>query len=94
MKQHARDRVSVLGIGPTACVACCAGPILALLGGVSLAGLASTLVIGTGGLAIAVLALIALLVVRRHRAADRMATSSPVLVATPTRRPAPPRSTP
>ncbi len=74
MKQRSKDSVSVVGIGAAACVACCAGPILALLGGVSLAGLASTLVIGLGGLAIAAVALIALLIVRRHRAADPMAT--------------------
>jgi hypothetical protein len=30
-----------------ACVACCAGPILAILGGLSLAGLASTLLSGS-----------------------------------------------
>src|SRR5436190_1383435 len=32
----------MLGIGAAACAACCVGPILALLGGLSLAGFAAT----------------------------------------------------
>ena len=71
MKQARKDGLSVLGIGAAACVACCAGPILAFLGGVSLAGLASTVFIGTAGFVIAAVALAALLVVRRRRNAVR-----------------------
>ncbi len=37
-----KDRFSVLGLGVAACAACCAGPILAFLGGLGVAGLAST----------------------------------------------------
>ena len=57
-----------IGIGLVACVACCAGPILAILGGISVAGLASTTVIGSAGLVISALAAIAYIVVRRRRA--------------------------
>jgi hypothetical protein len=64
-----KDGLSILGIGAAACVACCAGPILAFLGGLGIAGLASTLLIGTAGLLIAAAAGIALVVVRRRRRA-------------------------
>ncbi len=68
--RRTNDSLRVLGIGAAACVACCAGPLLAFLGGLGVAGLASTLVIGTGGFLIAAVALIALLLVlRRHRTA-------------------------
>lgn len=59
--------VNVLGLGVAACAACCAGPILALLGGASLAGLASTWAIGGAGLVIAAFAALAYLAVRRRR---------------------------
>lgn len=62
-----RDGIGLVGMGVVACVACCAGPILALLGGLTIAGLASTLVIGVAGLAIAAVAAAAWLTVRRRR---------------------------
>lgn len=58
--------VSVLGLGAAACAACCAGPILAWLGGASLLGLASTWVIGGAGVVIAAFAGLAYLGVRRR----------------------------
>lgn len=61
------DGVSVVGLAAAACVACCAGPILAFLGALSLAGLASTWFIGGAGLTIAAGAAIAFLIVRRRR---------------------------
>lgn len=75
-----------LGIGAAACVGCCAGPILAFLGGVGLIGAASTTVIGSAGLLIAAAAWMVLLVVRRRRRASSCAVSpvEPVPVATPT----------
>lgn len=83
-----RQGFSIVGIGAAACVACCAGPILALLGGMSLAGLASTLVIGTAGVVIAVTALAGILGVRRRRVTAACQTTSPdpVAVATPSRK--------
>ena len=51
MKQE-QGRLQHLGLGAAACVACCAGPILAFLGGLGIAGLASTLLIGAAGLLI------------------------------------------
>ncbi len=58
-----RDGFGLVGLGVVACVACCAGPILALLGGLTIAGLASTLVIGVAGLAVAVMSAVAWLAV-------------------------------
>lgn len=66
----------VLGLGVAVCAACCAGPILALLGGASVAGLASTWVIGAAGLVIAALAALAYLAVRRRRTASACVTDA------------------
>lgn len=79
---------SIIGIGVVTCVACCAVPIVAFLGGLSIAGLASTLVIGIGGLLITSLALVALVIVRRRRAANTCQTTAPkpVAVAAPIRK--------
>jgi hypothetical protein len=79
---------SLLGIGAAACAACCAGPILAFLGGLSLAGLASTLVFGTVGLVVAVGAAVAALFVlrRRRRSASCGIDQAPVPLAPPSRR--------
>jgi hypothetical protein len=66
-RRPSENRFGVLSIAVAACVACCVGPILALLGGLSLAGLASTVVIGSAGVVIALVAGIALVAVRRRR---------------------------
>ena len=89
MMQARKDGLGVLGMGAAACVACCAGPVLAILGGLSLAGLASTLLIGTAGLVIAAVALAALLVARRRRNDCPVSDASlaPVAPHSPTRRP-------
>ena len=63
----ATNGLSILGLGAAACVACCAGPILAFLGGLSIAGLASTWLIGGTGLVIATAAAVGFLLVRRRR---------------------------
>jgi hypothetical protein len=83
-----RKGLSVVGMGAAACVACCASPILAIIGGLSLAGLASTLLIGTAGLVIAVAAVAALLVIGRRPTDCLVSDDSPAPVAAPTRRPA------
>ena len=69
---------SVFGIGAAACVACCAGPVLAVLGDLSLPGLASTLGIDAAGLvAAAAFALAAFLVIPRRRAQAACQTTPP-----------------
>ena len=92
MSSSKKDGFGVLGIGAAACVACCAGPVLALLGGLSLAGIASTLFIGAAGLVIAAAAAAGVLLVRRRQADSACAAdpAEPVPVGAPTRKiPAP-----
>ncbi len=57
----------MIGLAAAACIACCIGPIVGVLGGVAAAGLVSTLWIGLVGIAIAAAALTALVVIRRRR---------------------------
>lgn len=67
-----QEGFSLLGIGAVACIACCAGPILGVLGGLSLAGLAST-ALRAAGLVVAVAAGGAWLWVGwKRRAAERI----------------------
>ena len=60
------DGVRIVGLAAVVCLACCAGPILAFLGALSLAGLASTWLIGGTGVLIAAGAAISFLLVRRR----------------------------
>lgn len=62
-----RRGIRVLGLGALACLGCCAGPVLAFLGGLSIAGVASTAIIGSVGLVVAVAAAGGYLTVRRRR---------------------------
>jgi purine-cytosine permease-like protein len=66
-KRTAKDGLGILSFGAAACVACCAGPILAFLGGVTVAGIASTWLIGGLGLAISAVAVIGYFIVRRRQ---------------------------
>lgn len=80
-----RQGIGLIGVGAAACVACCAGPILAFLGGLTIAGVASSLVIGVAGLAFAAIAGSAWLIVKR-RGRNRCAatpTDDPVSLGTP-----------
>lgn len=81
-----RQGLSFLGLGAAACVACCIGPIVAFLGGLSLAGFASTVWLGGGGLAVGVAAAAGWLVLRRRRRDGCAVESGPIRVAAPTRR--------
>ena len=83
MRSRSRDGPSLLGIA-AACVACCIGLILALLGAVGLAGLAATLFVGAAGLLITGAAVVAVLMVRRRRATCAPDRDQPVAVAAPT----------
>jgi len=62
-----KEGFGLLGVGVVACLACCAGPILGVLGGISVAGLASTTFIGWAGLVVAALAASAWLIISRRR---------------------------
>ena len=74
-KSTAKDGLGIIGFGAAACVACCAGPILAFLGGISVAGIASTWFIGIGGLLIAAVALAGFFVLRGGRRHSACTTS-------------------
>ena len=45
---------SIIGIAAVACIACCIGPFLAVLGAVAALGLVSTILIGAAGLLAAI----------------------------------------
>jgi hypothetical protein len=76
------DRARLLGFGAAACAACCAGPVLAFLGGLTLAGLASAVFVGGAGLVVATVAAAAFVVAVRRP--GRTASHEPVRVAMPT----------
>lgn len=72
-----------IGATGLACVACCIGPIVALLGAISAATIAGVLLVGAGGSAIGLLAIPAL--VHRRRRRNRLAGKArPVPVPSPT----------
>ncbi len=83
MTRAENDGLSIVGIGAAACVACCAGPILAFFGGLGIAGLASTLLIDSLGLVVVAGAVVGFVVTRRRRRSACAAV--PVDVAAPTR---------
>ena len=70
-----KDGFSVVGLGVAACVACCAGPVLTVLGGLGIAGIASTWLIGGFGLLIAAVVGLACIAVHRRRTATACATA-------------------
>ena len=57
----------MITLAAAACVACCIGPIIGLLGAVAAAGILSTIWTGLLGVAIAVGAITATVIVRRRR---------------------------
>ena len=88
MKKTTTDGFSILGIG-AAGLACCAGPILAFLGGVGIAGLASTVLIGASGLIVTAAAVAAFIAMRRRRVTCAAPDEGPVPVTISTRAPMP-----
>lgn len=85
-RRTSKDGFGIIGIGAAACVACCAGPILAFFG-FSLAGAASAWLFGVAGLGVAGVASAAYLVLRRGRHGGRATGPiEPVPMANPTRK--------
>ena len=62
-----RPRLGLLGFGAAACVACCIGPILVVLGAITAGGIFSVPFIGAAGLVIAAIASVAFVIVQRQR---------------------------
>jgi hypothetical protein len=75
----------LLGLGAVACAVCCAGPILAFLGGIGMLGLASTFFLGWLGVLVAAAAIAASLIVRRRRTSCPQSGAT-VKIAAPTAR--------
>lgn len=61
------SRRGVFGFAAAACVACCAGPFLAAIGGLTALGVAGTIAFGGAALAVAGVATVALIVIRQRR---------------------------
>ena len=72
----------MVGIGAAACAVCCAGPVIAFLGGLSVAGVLGSVLVGVAGSVLAAVAGAAWLVLRRRRSCAVPSASTPV--ATPT----------
>ena len=62
-----REGFALLGIGAVACFACCAEPLLAVLGGVTITGVVGTLFAGAAALVLTVAGLIGFALVHRKR---------------------------
>ena len=75
----------ILGVAAAACVACCIGPILAVLGAIAALGVLSTILIGAAGLIIAAAAIAAFVTVRRRKYASFAVAKEPVPVEFTTR---------
>jgi hypothetical protein len=67
MKNDRKQGAGILGLGAAACVACCAGPILALLAGVAALGVVGTFILGAGALVLAATLIGAVVIVRQQR---------------------------
>jgi hypothetical protein len=79
-----RDGVAAVGIGAAACVACCAGPIIGVLGAIGLGTAVGVLLFGIAGLAIAAIGLALVLHRRRRTSTACDSTDAPVAVEMPT----------
>lgn len=89
MSDHPEN--GLLGLAAATCAACCAGPVLAFLGGVTVAGIVGTAFVGILAATVAVVVVVAFLVIRRRRAVTACVAGpkgdGPVPVAAPVRRP-------
>jgi mercuric ion transport protein len=70
----------ILAVGVVACAACCAGPLLTVLGAIVALGAASAVLIGAGTLVIAALAIMLVLTLRKRRCSP--AVDVPVRLST------------
>ena len=87
MKSNRKDGAGILGLGAVACAACCAGPIIAFLGGIAALGAVGTLLFGAIAFAIAASFIALVLVWRRHQGTRCQVAATPnVAVDPPVRR--------
>lgn len=62
-----RDRATIVGVGAAACVACCAGPIIAFLAAIGIGTIAFIALFGTIGFALAGVGVVGVVRHRRRR---------------------------
>ena len=74
------SRRGTLGLGAAACVVCCIGPILGVLGAIAALGLAASILIGVGGLIIAAVVTVSFVFIRHRRRVSCAVASEPVPV--------------
>ena len=89
MKQHLKSAGGPVGLGVAACAACCAGPIVGLIGGLGLTATAGAWLLGSTAIAaiLAVLTIGYLVTRRAHRQrAARCAPETLVHLDAPVRR--------
>jgi hypothetical protein len=87
-QEGGRPAKSIRGIAAVACLACCVGPTLWVLGAVAALGLVSMIFIGIAGLFTAVAAaVVAFIVVRRRTNASCSVRPEPVPIELTRRRP-------
>lgn len=72
------SRRRLFGFAAAACVACCAGPFLAAIGGIAALGAVGTSAFGLAALAVAGVAITALVVIRRRLRVRSCAQAQPV----------------
>lgn len=72
------SRRSLFGFAAAACVACCAGPFLAAIGGIAALGAIGTSAFGVAAAAVAGLAIVVLVIVRSRRKVRAQPKSQPV----------------
>ena len=77
------ENATIVGVGPAACVACCAGPIIGFLAAIGIGTAAGFALFGTISLVIGAVA-VAFVVRRRRRAATCSTTPTTVAVEMPT----------
>ena len=78
-----KNGAKTVGIAAAACVACCAGPIIGLLGAIGLGTVLGVFVFGAAGLAVAGVGVLWWLRRRRRQQSCVPAATTPVPVAAP-----------
>lgn len=87
MTTETRKAFGILGIGAAACAACCAGPILGFIAATGLLTVGGLALFGAVGLLVAIPGIALIARRRRRQPATCTASTEPVAVPTPARRP-------
>ena len=75
-----KENAAIIGVGVVACAACCAGPILGLLGAIGLGTAAGFALFGTFAFVVGLAAVAYVVVRRRRRIADCAVDVAPAAV--------------